>query len=428
MVSTLAVTSQVIGFVSFGITLLTLLGVYRDLISTLRHAPKQIPLMLGNLRAELEAERVAIRRRLEQGDEFNVFPVPRGRKRIADWKTRRQNLQSSEAAQILNATINTLWAQFKALEAPFLIASPSRAEHVRRGQVYGLEDIDPAARKRYGYDEEKNDDDPGTPTGAPPDGGVGSPADPLNRYYKTDFTHRFIWWQSQRDLTSLMDQVQRIQLRRIERNAWEANELVKRVVRWIGDDGEGRDGEGGRRRSGGGGGPKGGGEGSGSRKRRGVGGKGTGRRSGEVTRERSVWEVVRSSSNKNQAGSSRRRRSGSASSSSRSRSPSRPRPRPRSGDEGVVVIGATGGGNANTGRRRDARSGGGPDAGPNTAPSGGRRRYEVVRPGRIEVVQVVNDRRGDDDDRERRRDEDRDRRRRSLGDERRFEDGRDQRR
>ena len=284
MVSTLAVTSQVIGFVSFGITLLTLLGVYRDLISTLRHAPKQIPLMLGNLRAELEAERVAIRRRLEQGDEFNVFPVPRGRKRIADWKTRRQNLQSSEAAQILNATINTLWAQFKALEAPFLIASPSRAEHVRRGQVYGLEDIDPAARKRYGYDEEKNDDDPGTPTGAPPDGGIGSPADPLNRYYKTDFTHRFIWWQSQRDLTSLMDQVQRIQLRRIERDAWEANELVKKVVRWIGDDGEGRDGEGGRKRSGGGG-PKGGGDGSGSRKRRsmGAGGKGTGRRSGEVT-------------------------------------------------------------------------------------------------------------------------------------------------
>lgn len=49
-------------------------GVYRDVISTMRNAPQQIPLMLGNLRQELEAERTAIGRRVHQGDEFNVFP------------------------------------------------------------------------------------------------------------------------------------------------------------------------------------------------------------------------------------------------------------------------------------------------------------------------------------------------------------------
>lgn len=58
-------------------------------------------------------------------------------------------------------------------------------------------------------------------------------------YYRTDLTHRFIWWQSKSDVDSLAEQVQRVQIRRIERDVFECDELMKRLTRKMegGDDG-----------------------------------------------------------------------------------------------------------------------------------------------------------------------------------------------
>ena len=94
-------------------------------------------------------------------------------------------------------------------------------------------------------------------------------------YYLTDLSHRFIWWQCKDDAFKLADNVQRIQIRRIERDMLETEELVRRClgllsggVAWGGEDGSGGSGS----DSGGGGGGirrrrGGAGEGGGGRKR-----------------------------------------------------------------------------------------------------------------------------------------------------------------
>jgi hypothetical protein len=74
MPSSLTLTSQILGFISFAITLLTLLGVYSDLISNLRKADVSISIILANLRQEILFEKAFVSRRLRHGDEFGVFP------------------------------------------------------------------------------------------------------------------------------------------------------------------------------------------------------------------------------------------------------------------------------------------------------------------------------------------------------------------
>lgn len=67
------------------------------------------------------------------------------------------------------------------------------------------------------------------------------------KYYNTDVTHRFIWWQTKGDIKRLADQVQRIQIRRMERDIFETDELVRILIRGegLGDMGvAGRPGEG----------------------------------------------------------------------------------------------------------------------------------------------------------------------------------------
>lgn len=165
--------------------------------------------MLGNLRQEIEIERIMIKCRLQQGDPFRVF-------NIRNFKSKDYRHRS---ATLLEATIKELWQEFKNLERPFLIHNAFRAQEVRRGDYWGESDIDekPSARDRRRKDR--------------PDAGEAGSSPDQSNYYRTDFAHRFIWWQSRSDVISLMDQVQRIQIRRIERDVFEADELVRRSIR-----------------------------------------------------------------------------------------------------------------------------------------------------------------------------------------------------
>src|SRR5271156_3789329 len=55
--------------------------------------------------------------------------------------------------------------------------------------------------------------------------------------------HQFIWWQCKDDAFKLADNVQRIQIRRIERDMLELEELVRRCLGpWSGGDAGGRRG------------------------------------------------------------------------------------------------------------------------------------------------------------------------------------------
>ena len=145
-------------------------GVYRDLISTMQKAESSIPLVLGNLRQELEEERALLRVRCRQGDRYDVFP-----------SLRRRNRKQKEVAMLLQSTIEKTWQQFKDVERPFLIRNPLRAEAVTKGDYWGESDLDekPGAtpdRARDRMDME-----------------AGLSSDPKQRTYRTDMTHRFIW-------------------------------------------------------------------------------------------------------------------------------------------------------------------------------------------------------------------------------------------
>ncbi|KAK5044453.1 hypothetical protein LTR84_011267 [Exophiala bonariae] len=263
-----ALASQVIGFISFFITLMTLLGVYRDLISTLRTAPSSIPVALGNLRQEIEAERLFLQYRLQQeADPYSVFPRSRR-------KHRRRKRR--EVAQLLSLTISDLWMEFKNLERPFLIRHPRRAEEVQRGDFWGESDLDDhdddeRSRAKRGrdrdvekpplnVDEKKINNRMGMA-----EAGLSSDQ---TRYYNTDLVHRFIWWQSKGSVENMLQQVQRIQIRRIERDAFETDELVKRCLKVLSTRGGGRSGSrGGGGSSGSGSDGRGGSDGNGVRRR-----------------------------------------------------------------------------------------------------------------------------------------------------------------
>ncbi len=151
--------------------------------------------------------------------------------------------RNQEVLYLLHRTIKELWTQFKELERPFLVKSGRRAEEIRKGDYWAESDVEEKAGT-------KNDGNVAT------DGG---------NYYLTDMSHRWIWWQNKNAVKNLASMVQRVQIRRIERDLFETEELVRRCLgKLSGDGGDGSgygDGSGSSDSDGGGGG--------GVRKRRG---------------------------------------------------------------------------------------------------------------------------------------------------------------
>lgn len=176
------------------------------------------------------------------------------------------------------------------------------------------------------------------------------------KYYRTGFSHRFIWWQSKSDVVSLMDQVQRVQIRRIERDVFETDELVKRIVRILAARGEG------------GGESDGSGSGSGSD---GGGGRGLRRRrSGKAKSKESVRVRSRSRNRTTPVAYRESREVETVRVRDPGQDRARDRDRPKSSAEAEPA--------SNTGRRRDGSASYEDD-------------YEFVRPGRVEVVDVDRD-------------------------------------
>ena len=54
-------------------------------------------------------------------------------------------------------------------------------------------------------------------------------------YFDTDLRHRCLWWWLQSDVQGLLEQVQRLQIRRIQCELWETDHLVKRGLAILGN-------------------------------------------------------------------------------------------------------------------------------------------------------------------------------------------------
>jgi hypothetical protein len=114
-------------------------GVYRDLISTMRKAPSQIPVALGNLRQELLSEKETLRRKIRHcHDPHHVHIAHKG-------LMSRPGPKREEVLYLFHRTIKDLWTEFKNLERPFLVASGRRAEEIRRGDYWGESDVEEKA-------------------------------------------------------------------------------------------------------------------------------------------------------------------------------------------------------------------------------------------------------------------------------------------
>lgn len=201
---TLGNVSSVLGILSFILTFFNLLGIYAAAVRTIMNAPQEIRDGLSNLRLELLEERDAYRRFRRQlrrsGASKEKSSVARG-----------GATNKEDVLVVMGDTIRDLWLNFKALERPFLVRNPRRAREIQRGNYWGESDLDEKGRH---VDEERNEDN-------------------LKTYYDCDFLHRFLWWRSKAGATALADQVQRLQIRRIEWHTTEAGHSMERMERLL---------------------------------------------------------------------------------------------------------------------------------------------------------------------------------------------------
>ena len=373
----------------------------------MRAAPRQIPITLGNIRQELISEREQLRRKIRRCTDAHHIQITTGAGNVAG-NFRGSNFKGrgpqEEVLYLLNRTIKDLWNEFKSLERPFLVKNPRRAEEIARGDYWDEGDVDMG---------EKGERDGG---GRGNNRRAKMPADEENlgmgtdgaTYYRTDFGHRFIWWQNKDAVVRLADQVQRIQIRRIERDVWETEQMVRLVLGRIvsgGGFGEGEGSEDSGSSSGPDGGDGGGGRGGGGvtrrrrsaraaeqQKRRGTSRSGSvsggaGRREVVVERERETGKVrgdttTRDSGTDRDRLPPRRQRDRDSEDRDRNRPPPQ-RPRERRGSTTYEVL----------------RPGDQDSVFEIVRPGDRGSGYEVIRPG---------ERRARDVERERRRDGDRD--------------------
>lgn len=265
---TLVYVSFILGLVTLGLTILNVLALYIDCLATLRAAPEESHDALATLRAQLLEEREALRqqtRELRAKKQFvchtnnasrrvpsRQHPAHRGRPRSASRSF--DNLQSihnnnnnnnsniyglTYAEQTLGLhyqTVRDLWRKFKALERPFLVLPNDavRAEQVHRGMPWGEDDIMNEKGVREGL-EMHGEAGSGVING---DGSSSSGGDGNSHYamlYQCGFVHRFIWWQSKKDVLKLADTVQAVMLRRMEREVT----CMRMMVRQLRDGGDG---------------------------------------------------------------------------------------------------------------------------------------------------------------------------------------------
>ncbi|KAL9113117.1 MAG: hypothetical protein Q9227_002729 [Pyrenula ochraceoflavens] len=200
----LAAVSSVLGIISFVLTFLNLLGIYATALRTIANAPTEIRDSLSNLRVELLYERDALRRKRRHLRRTHASREP------AEIGTSSKD----DVLRILGDTVEDLWGEFKTLERPFLVRDPRRARQIRRGDYWREEDVEDEKGKTV-VDSDRDEED-------------------LKTYYRCDFSHRFLWWRSKANVETLANMVQRVQIRRIERQTMETGRLAERVERLMG--------------------------------------------------------------------------------------------------------------------------------------------------------------------------------------------------
>jgi hypothetical protein len=256
---TLSYISFVIGIISFIITVLNLLALYANFLGTIRSAPVEIRDALGNLRAQLLEEREALRQQtrelrnrkaqMRSQQQRPLHPAHAGRARsssrnglsprASSGNLRGGNGNNQAGAYALSyseqtlglhyQTVRDLWRQFKSLERPFLVRGGGGTAYGRAGEAPRDADA-PWPDKDYNF---TTDEKAVQEEDIEMHGGDGSNTTTVfadwSAVYRCDFSHRFIWWQTKSDVVKLADEVQRVMLRRMEREVTSVRMMLKQL-------------------------------------------------------------------------------------------------------------------------------------------------------------------------------------------------------
>ncbi|KAI4133259.1 MAG: hypothetical protein LQ338_000317 [Usnochroma carphineum] len=158
----LSYASIIVGFTSFAFTFFTFLRVFWDSIRTMWSAPKEIQVMLDNVRTELYGERAYFKNAIKQARSKN--------------KSSTRETPEILPLSILNDSIKSMMRDFRKLEAPFL------------NDEEGTEDLDIEKSGRVSL---------------------------RGKYGRMDLRRRYTWLQTKQDFVALANQVTRVQARRI---------------------------------------------------------------------------------------------------------------------------------------------------------------------------------------------------------------------
>lgn len=171
-----------------------------------------------------------LRQRLKEGDRYHVF---HGR------QMRRVGKNESHI-RLIDQTLKIQWKEFRKVEKDFLVSERKGldVEDAKSDDSgSGFSDVEKDGRRNWnGFDEKGGErirdrarmrrrESHVTSWMGMKQAGLS-----IDRctYYKTDLRHRILWWWKQDDVKSIASRVQRLQIRRIERDIYESDELIKR--------------------------------------------------------------------------------------------------------------------------------------------------------------------------------------------------------
>jgi hypothetical protein len=198
----ISVASTTIGFISFGLTLLTLIRVTWGNIMTIMDAPTQVHYSLANLKQALYEERAAVhratklalRRRDNALIQDPMLPLHSNRKSA---HLDPDGGYSGASLKIMQETVRKLCRDFRRLERPFLRPDlPITREGWESQKEKSLQE----EAERYRYQEE---------------GFTGD-------YCNLTLGKRIVWLRSKTAVNSLWISLERIQMRRVARECTEA--------------------------------------------------------------------------------------------------------------------------------------------------------------------------------------------------------------
>jgi len=211
-----SLASSVVGFAGFAFTVATAIGVFWSNLQTFAAAPTEIHDSLSNLRQSLYEERAHLRKARRHGRRRRSSASARAGKGATGVKEKENDVGPDAALQAMVTAVKHMITKFKLLERPFLKDQSSRS---KRRQKDGWADD----TYGQGYSSSLGEDEASDYLYAE------------NRYKECGFRERLIWLKSKNNAVSLLEALNRLEVRRIGMQITEISTWMRELHRNLDD-------------------------------------------------------------------------------------------------------------------------------------------------------------------------------------------------